>query len=555
MPDPAPARNRERVEPWVVRLAPLAYLLGAVRVTWPLAGHLTTRIPSGTEATSTVPLFNLWALRWNADRLGHAYAGYWQAPIFHPTRGTFAFSDAQPLTGVVFALLRALTGSPTLGYNLVLVGALMLNGWAAARLCRQLGVGAVVAVLVGLLVQRLPFVTDQLGVLQLVMVWPVLVTLESVIRWARDGGRRPAVTAGLGLAVTFLTCSYYGLFVVAVLAVAGVLLVGRERWSTARLGEGALGIAALSVIAVPVLVAQQHWLAGYRWTSATIRSNSARLGDYLSLDSHSIGARVVPWVADDRGTGQRLYPGTVVLVLAAMGWWWGRRGPHRREVRFLAAGVAIAVVVSLGLNLKIFGVMPYDGLRRFVPGFSRLRSPFRFAVIAQLLLLALAGIGLHRIVRRPQNGWSIALLLVALAAAEVSAGSSGLVVVPPRGAPWSRWLARQPEGGAVAMVPFPAGPSVVQYEPTAEAMLSGLDHHKPLVNGYSGFFPTSYEDLTATMDGFPDGVSVDALRRAGTRWVVVERGWLTAARRSRLTVLGALRQTYAGGGRFVFELR
>jgi len=61
-------------------------LFGALAVvwTWPLALHATTHLPLGTESSATVPLFNLWTLRWNADRLAHGYAGYWDAPIFFP---------------------------------------------------------------------------------------------------------------------------------------------------------------------------------------------------------------------------------------------------------------------------------------------------------------------------------------------------------------------------------------------------------------------------------------------------------------------------------------
>lgn len=60
----------------------LAYAIGALVATWPLPLHLASRVPTGTEPTATVPLFNLWSLRWNADRLAHLYSGYWRAPIF-----------------------------------------------------------------------------------------------------------------------------------------------------------------------------------------------------------------------------------------------------------------------------------------------------------------------------------------------------------------------------------------------------------------------------------------------------------------------------------------
>ena len=52
----------------------LLFVLVAVWVTWPVAPHLTTAIPIGCEPASTVPLFNLWTMWWNVDRIDHAYA-------------------------------------------------------------------------------------------------------------------------------------------------------------------------------------------------------------------------------------------------------------------------------------------------------------------------------------------------------------------------------------------------------------------------------------------------------------------------------------------------
>ena len=559
-PEP-PTRTAPRRWP-----AALAYVVGALAAAWPLPLHLADRIAIGTEQTSTVPLFNLWSLRWNADRLGHLYAGYWQAPIFHPARGTFAFSEPEPLTGLAFAPLHWLTGNQVLAYNLVLLAALVLNGWAAARLCRRFGVEPFVAVLMGLAAQRLPFVIDQLGVLQLVMVWPVLLTLDAALAWSAEGGRRQAALVGLGVAATFATCTYYGLFVV-VLLVALVPFVVRRSWlDLGRLGEVLIGAGVFAVYAVPLLAGQQRWLGDLSWTDATVRSNSAAWGDYRGLAPRALGARLLPWVDGDTLTGQRLYPGTVFIVLAALGAWWSLRrrptpsadgaepGVDRRWVWYLVAGACFAGLMSLGLDLHLGGWEPYQLVRDLVPGFSRLRSPFRFAVVVQLFVLLLAALGVGRLVRRPGFGRPAAVFLVLIALAEVAGGGTGLAHVPPESTSWSSYLSHQPGDQAVAMIPFAPGPKVAEFEPTAEAMLLGLDHHKPLVNGYSGFFPGSYEQLAALEDPFPDDRALPALRRAGVRWIVVDDRWADAERQGRIDAFDALVERFHGDGKTVYEL-
>ena len=50
-----------------------------------------------------------------------------------------------------------------------------------------------------------------------------------------------------------------------------------------------------------------------------------------------------------------------------------------------------------------------------------------------------------------------------------------------------------------------------------------LWHWKPLVNGYSGYYPHDYIETVARMQGFPDDTSVEQLRSHHVRYVVVHR--------------------------------
>src|SRR5262252_652527 len=121
----------------------------ALAGTWPLAQQLTTHLPTGSLDSGTVPLFNLWTLEWNARSVAQGYRGYWDAPIFYPTAGSFALSEAQALTGLAFA-----AASPGLGsvcaYNVILLATLILNAFCARRLMRILGASFTAAKALGL---------------------------------------------------------------------------------------------------------------------------------------------------------------------------------------------------------------------------------------------------------------------------------------------------------------------------------------------------------------------------------------------------------------------
>jgi hypothetical protein len=295
------------------------YLLTACALTWPLAANLTTSLPLGTEPSVTVPLFNLWTLRWNAEQLLAGYRNYWNAPIFHPTPGAFALSDPQPLTGALFALPYILSNNQALAYNLTLLLALTLNGYAAFRLLLVTGVPSGPALLGGLLAQALPFTSNELGVIQLTALFPIFFTLAAAYTFTRTPTLRPALTSGGWLAATFLTSSYYGLFLTLFLAVSMLVLMRRDllRLRPALCAIAAAGLAALLLL--PVLPAQAQLTSDYTRSDATIRRNSAQPVDFLRLGSRSWGRATLPWLRERGGSGQRLYPGTGLLALATLG--------------------------------------------------------------------------------------------------------------------------------------------------------------------------------------------------------------------------------------------
>jgi hypothetical protein len=80
-----------------------------------------------------------------------------------------------------------------------------------------------------------------------------------------------------------------------------------------------------------------------------------------------------------------------------------------------------------------------------------------------------------------------------------------------------RVLAQQPRG---PVAEFP----VWRREPPgrdAEYEYMSTFHWMPLMNGYSGMYPASYLNAIARLRSFPQRTAIDALRRAGIRYVIV----------------------------------
>ncbi len=537
----------------------LIFSLAALILTYPLIFHLTSHIPRGSEAVGTVPFFNLWTLQWNIDQLMRGYPAYWDAPIFAPHRGTFAFSESQPVSGLLAAPVWLSSGTPALGYNFVVILFLILNGWFAYWFLRAQGVSHLAALLSGLFVQALPFVAQEMGVLQLIALFGFLWSLFFLHRFLRlrqAGQSSWPVNLGLALGtpLTFFTCSYYGLFSLFFLPLAFCCHLRSNHLTRQTLGQlAAIGLLALA-LSGPFLWSQQQQLVGYGFTRSEriIENNSAKIGYYANfLDYNVLYGQVLDL---ESGGGQRLFPGIGLMLLAGIGL---AGGGHLRTKIYLLAAVVLALLLSLGLRLDLDGWQPYQLVRDYVPGYAQLRSPFRFAAFVQLHLALLAGFGLHNLLRwLPHARGTLLPLWVTFILVESLALPLPLQAVPPLqpAADWQVWLNRQDPTARVVYLPFATGSGVADFEPTTRRMLRHRHLGGAMLNGYSGFFPRDHGSLRQTLADFPTAAGLELLGQARVDYVIVEADLLDAPAIENITAVLPLVYEDTAGQVFIFAV-
>jgi hypothetical protein len=432
------------------------------------------------------------------------------------------------------------------------------------------------ALIGGGMVEVLPYIHWQLGVLQLVPLWGVIWTIGALWALGRRPTNRAVVSLGLAAAATYLLCSYYGLFLGVVLLATGWLLVGSRllRWQTwAALGASA--IIAL-VLASPVLWVQWKVMREHKFSHAleTMTILSAEPQYFLHTPWNQL-VRLPIALPADANEPWRFSPGTLKLLLAAFGAVYGlslRR--HRRLTIFCLAALAVSIVLCGGLKLQWGGTSLAGLLVEYCPGFAQIRSFYRFAVLAQLLLVMLAALGIHGLFRWSHiatrryfpalllrsggrnvaqdvqakhwcRRWFTSAAAIRTARCAVLAACGAVVIGEawPRGVhgawppetrlseipgleqneAWIRWLQTEtPTDALVAFAPFPRGSNADDYLPTAWWMYLQIYHQRRMVNGYSGFFPESFLELKETMAGFPSQESLSELRARDVSYVVVD---------------------------------
>ena len=514
-------------------LPPLILMAFAVWTIAPVWHVPQGSLPVRENMSTTVPLFNAWTIWWNADRLSHGFAGYWDAPIFLPTEQTFAFSEPQPAT-IIVAPVIWLTGSPALAYNIYLLLSLFLNGLFTFRLLRRTGSPRSLAIIGGCMMIWLPVSVRQLEVLQLIPVWSLLWTWDAVRRHGATSTWTTALELAVSYTLSFYICVHHTLFLTIALTVTAWILLIRVRvlqfWVTSC---AALIIAGVLVSVIFVPMRQSLRDNSFERSKELVGQLSARASDLLRTPQD---ANFFAGSQDRFG----LSPGWIKVLLAAFGVVVGvlhRR--RRRWVLFLLLTTIVTGLLAIGPNLRLGDVQPWWILAQWVPGISQVRNVFRFVYLTQMATILLGITGLSELwLRMRARSWrpmtaAIVVNLVALLAlAEVAVPKLVLVGVPDlsRHHGWTEFVKRHtPDGKGIACLPFPPGTRAEDFDSTARWMYLGSLHGVPMINGYSGFFPLSYLKFQAQIN--KEGLSEDILSQLAamkTHFIVVHSSYQTS---------------------------
>lgn len=492
----------------------------AIQLTWPMPRAITTELPLGTESVATVPLFNLWTVWWNADRAAVGLRGYWDAPIFYPTTRTFAFSEAQPTTIAVAPLVWS-TDQPILAYNVYLLVMLWLNGVCGYRLLRQRGFDWWPALCGGVLLETLPFVSWQLGVLQLTVLWPSMWTISSLWKWQAQPCWRFAVELGAAFGVTYLTCNYYGLFLGLLLTPTAAGLCSGHAGCLRAWGQIAVAGLLAAIMVSPVVVEQQQAAREHQWERemSMVLDLSAHVRDYSNTPFPQWLER---WEFGENGrSGWTLGPAMGQWLFAAIGLMYGLWQPRWRRWTLFALGIGgLAFLMSIGPRFVMWGISPYRGLWAVVPGVAQIRSPFRFCVFVQVATTWLAVLVLQGLVPkldgvRHITTWRMRLVLIGAWLPALLAATFLIAETRPVNrrnytwptTEWPQWVEylrdeTTPETTVVCL-PFVNGTSIHEYEEVTQWMAWGMGHHRRMVNGYSGYFPDPYLYFKGALARFP----------------------------------------------------
>lgn len=479
------------------------------------------------------PLLNLWALSWVAHQLPFAPGHLFDANIFVPERWTLAYSETLLAPAFAVAPLLWMGVSRVVVYNLVFLGGFVLSGVGTALLVRDLTGNTGAAIVAGVIFAFMPFRFDHYAQLQMQQAQWIPLALWAFHRVMDSGRLRDGLLLGVFFAAQVLSCMYYGIFLASYLiVVGGALMLSNISVSRSRLSVLIAGVALAAALLAPAgrayLGARQQ--VGERGTSE-INRGSATWINYLAAPPSS---KLYGWTeklfADEQ---RRLFPGLAALTLAFVALW-----PPWSVVRAAyAIGLAFAVDLSLGFN-----GLTYRFLYEYMMPFRALRIPALAFILVGFSLAVLAGFGIARIsarLRSPSARLALVLVSCIVVLAEGLSAPIRLTIVPvappPIYADMMRDIGDSPTASIVEVPISREDPTYMYYS---------TFHWQRLLNGYSGFFPPSFERLVSAMRGFPDANSLEALRARNARYAVIHGELLAPEEYQR--VIGAIDECRCG---------
>ena len=454
------------------------------------------------------PFLSMWRAGWVLQQLRGDPRGLFDANIFYPEPLTLTYSDSMLLPGLSAAPLLAAGLHPVTTYNLVLMSGFVLSGIAAALLVERLTGSWRAGFVSGIVFGFYPYHFEHYSHLELQMMQWMPLALLALHRFLETRRLRYAIGAALCVAAQLYSSMYYGVFfTIYGVAVVGTLVLTRRPPVRQLLAPAAIAAVVAVLLAVPLIrpYSEATKTKGERGRDE-VMIFSATPSDYLRAHFRSAlyGTRMLPGRQPERA----LFPGVVPIGLAAAG-----LAPPFGAVRLAyIAGLLVAFDGSLGFN-----GLTYPYLYSWFSPIRGLRVPARFSVLFALSLAVLAGFGVRRLLASVPRTRTASL---AFGAAVIASVVNVWPVLPLRPV----WSDPPPVYGAlsgareVVLAEFPVANDYVF---NTQYMYFALWHWAPMINGYSGFMPKSYEAFQLGVADFPGPAALATLRMRGVTHVTV----------------------------------
>lgn len=514
------------------------YAALVIWLTWPLAVKATTHFPVPMTTARTDALLAMWAAAHETRALLSRTAVLADAGIYHPTPNSLYYAEAGFGALPLFAPVLLASGNPVLAMNVVFLLGVVLTAAAIHAVTVRWTDSHSAGLVAGISFVTTPWVLWTWMPIApnfaVIFYLPFIVMVAAPLAWTW------VRTAGLGMLIALqaLTSPYLAAAAGAPLAMlAGIRCLRR---STRRAGvHVAAALAVACVLATPafwgyVRVERENPSLEWQSTYPTVRFHETVLpaGLFSSLEPTALS--MVAWAL--------ILVGLVVRATRSEA-----PGAERRNEGWRHAGwwTIAGMCLSLTPHVRIGGMRIALPHVLIAPVYAMLRAPGRMGVAMLVAGSILAGVAFAECAARLSGRWTAvgrrvgAGVVVAVALLTYFAPTSGIsrqldprasypMALPPDGDDRIQRVIAQFDG---ALLELPVSPDAL---PHASAMYRAIRHRRPLLNGYSSYYPAEFPARMALACRLPDPDALaDLVRTTDVGTILVHTRMLEGARRMR----------------------
>lgn len=503
----------------VILSATAVYLALALLSTYPLVTGLHDGV-----VTTTDSWLNIYTLSYLSERLTDPFSfgalRFLDGVHFFPDRYSLGLTET--LVGLlpIYLLPYLLGESPVFAYNFLIILALTLNGAAAHFTAYRLTRSTAAAFCAGIIAAAAPAMINHLAHLQLLALWWTPLAYLAFCRLRSRPSLRSLQALLLCLVLQWASSIYLGLFLATALAllfmVRGGLLalfqLGRSRPAGVILTLAA-SAGALILIAAPQIIAASHY--GIERTVADNIAYSATWRSFILPPEITRISRLLPQsyrISGEQAVSAGIAP--LLLIFAAVLLPRSRRNlsPYFYDALLVAGAAAIFAFGPYyppdGLTKEFR--LPYYYLLEYLKPYRAMRVPARWGLMYSMFIALAASTALAALTHA-YAGKQAALRRMLLAAFIAIIAAQ---IYRPHAI--SAATFNQEELAVVnALLRAPQHPAAVIFWPLPESRPENLEElnrrnakranlalraRRPMLNGYSGFFPESYHRRVAEIN-------------------------------------------------------
>ena len=506
-------------------------------LTWPLASRMSIALSDNPDA-----LLNYWALSWNYHILPLNLESFFDANIFAPRPDTLAYSEH--LFGIAFLVwpVFIVSGNALLAYNVAILLSFILSGFGMYLLVRDLTGSRWAAICSGTVFLASPYRFLHIIHIQLITLQWFPFVFWCFFHFVRGGQHKYLFGVVIFSLLQALSCNYYAVYLVfsILLLVFVVAVVGRGLLTMSRCFQLAVGGVLVFVVMLPFLLPyERNKDRGFYRRYEDVVAFSASSTDYLRPSAFNKAPHLRLFPKQERSE-KALFPGAIAMFCAILGLYRGFLStsidPAKRTFWTFFVFLSLSgYVLSLGPETAGGNYLPYRWFYRYLPGFDSLRVPARIYVLFLCGISVLVGFGV-RFLAISSRGRErmVGIGVLGLLCFEYQTYSMDRVFRPAPAIPkiYHALAYTEDDGGAVLTLPIHKGEAIMA---ESRYMYYSTVHWKPLVNGYSGWWPNDYWQLVGRVQHFPTARILRFLRdRVPLRYVVVHYDRLSKIERRRL---------------------